>query len=187
LSSGLPSVMPPKRHSNSKTYDMGILFAVMVRRWTRANKIALFVGIAALAVALIPYAIDIVSHFKGPRASIIQPAPQSIQPNNMFSADGTASNIPAGDDLWLVVRSGVGARWYPSTRLSPINGQWIVGGGIIRPAAGPQFLEVIMLPDSSEATFVNYVNALRLQNLNPGLAELPSGYKVLYSAQIDVQ
>jgi hypothetical protein len=159
----------------------------MAKKWTRANKIALFVGIAALAVALIPYAIDVVRHFTGPRGSISEPAPGSIQPNNMFSADGTASNIPSGDDLWLVVRSGVGGRWYPAARVAPINGQWLVGGGIVRPAAGPQILELILLPDSSEATFVNYVSALRLHDLNPGLRQLPSGYKVLYSEQIVVQ
>jgi len=151
------------------------------------NKITLFVGLAALIVGLIPYAIDIERHFTGPHASISEPASGSIQPNNMFSAYGTASNIPSGDDLWLVVRSGVEARWYPSTRLVPLNGDWIVGGGINRPSAGPQVLELILLPDSREGTFVNYVNALRLHDLNPGMSQLPSGYTVLYSAQIVVQ
>lgn len=162
----------------------------MGKKWSRANKIGLFgaiVAVIALIIAALPYAADVWRHFSGPSAAITEPAPGSVQPNNMFGAQGTSRNIPDGDDLWLVVRSGIEARWYPVTRIVPVNGPWIVGGGLIRPALGSQIIELIMLSDSNEASFINYVKALQLKQLNPGLSSLPNGYTLLASAQIQVQ
>ena len=61
-----------------------------------------------------------------------------------------------------------------------------IGPGFIWPAVGPQELQIIMLNDSDEASFINYVQVLYLQHKNPGLSNLPPGYQVLKTVQIEV-
>jgi hypothetical protein len=149
-------------------------------KWHRADKISLvslIVAIAALSGS--PYVSKVYQHFSGPDATITEPQNGSVQSSYLFGASGTARNIPAGDDLWLVVRAAGNGEWYPVTRLIPQNGLWIVGANVIRPANGSQTLEVIMLPDSNEATFNDYVNALDgPKHSNPGVSSLPAGYTI---------
>lgn len=156
--------------------------------WSRTDKIArlgLVVAVVTAIGVLIPYAIDVYNHLTGPAAAFAEPVNGSAQTSSL-GASGTAHNIPLSDDLWLAVRSGIEARWYPVERLVVQNGHWSVGPGIIWPASGTQELQIIMLSDSDEASFINYVQAHNLQHKNPGLSNLPPGYQVLKTVQIEV-
>jgi hypothetical protein len=158
--------------------------------WTRAEKISATsaaIAVIALGIAATPSVSDVVKHFTGPRATIAMPAEGSTQPGNL-GATGTATNIPRDDDLWLVIRSGIEGRWYPVSRIVPqANGVWTIPRDVIQPAKGFQEIEVIMLSDSDEAQFIDYVNQRISTGADPGLSSIPSVYSLEAVVRITVR
>jgi hypothetical protein len=155
--------------------------------WSRADKISAAIAVIALGAAVTPYVSDVVKHFTGPRATIIMPVDGSTHPRS-FGATGTAANIPRDDDLWLVIRSGIEGRWYPVSRIVPqANGAWTIPRGVIQPATGFQEIEVIMLSDSDEAQFIDYVNQRMKTSADPGLSSIPSVYSLEAVVRITVR
>jgi hypothetical protein len=153
----------------------------------RTNVIGTTISIIALFIASLPYLSDAVEHFTGPRAAITTPADGSTPPSD-FGATITAANIPRDDDLWLVIRSGIEGRWYPVRRIvPPANGVWTIPRGVIRPAKGLQEIEVMMLSDSDEAQFIDYVNRREATGNDPGLSTIPSIYSLKAVTRITVR
>ncbi len=153
----------------------------------RTNVIGTTISIIALLVASLPYLSDVVKHFTGPRAAITMPADGSTQPSN-FGATITAANIPHDHDLWLVIRSGIEGRWYPIRRIvPPASGVSTIPRGVIRPAKGFQEIEVMMLSDSDEGQFIDYVNRREATGIDPGLSTIPSVYSLEAVTRITVR
>lgn len=147
-------------------------------RWSRSDKIS----IAAIIIALLgaaggigtPYLVSWVKHFNNPQVTIITPANGAKEADNGFGARGTASNIPAGSDLWLIVRAGVAGIWYPFNKLSIDNDQWYVKRHSICTGAGPQDIEIFLVPYASDDQLVTFVNSSeQIQKL--GINSLPPG------------
>jgi hypothetical protein len=115
------------------------------------------------------------------------PTDGSTQPSNL-GATGTATNIPRDDDLWLVIRSGIEGRWYPVSRIVPQdNGVWKIPRDVIQPAKGFQEIEVIMLSDSDEAQFIDYVKQRMATGADLGLSSIPSVHMLEAVARITVR
>jgi hypothetical protein len=158
-------------------------------KWSRADKVN---GIAALIACLglvlgvgLPGILHLVSYLKRSQASITWPVDNSKMTNNTFGAYGTAENIPADADLWLIVRSGIEGRWYPIQRLRIVNGSWHVGKKWICPAPGPQELVIYLVPDSEEGQLYAYqTSGAQLKGLGINSIPLYSTVKATASVQI---
>jgi hypothetical protein len=57
---------------------------------------------------------------------------------------------------------------------------------VIQPATGFQEIEVIMLSDSDEAQFIDYVNRRKLTGTDPGVSNIPSVHSLEAVARIIV-
>lgn len=151
------------------------------RKWKRSQKIALGVVIlgavipAVITYLIIPsvsYGYKYITQPTQPQAYISFPAQQAILTDNDISASGTASNIPVGDELWLVIQAGSVGKWYPVQQLDAQNGSWRIGKGIICPASGPLTLEVYLVPDSGGEAFFQYISPAN-QNKAAGIDQTP--------------
>jgi hypothetical protein len=156
------------------------------RKWSRADKINLSVSLAALLGVLggvaVPALVRLYRYVERPRVTISSPRSGTALPNNRFGANGTAVHIPPGDQLWLVVLSGVQGRWYPVTPLTVREGGWSIARGVICPAAGSQVLEVFMVPGSGASQFEFYRN----NGANTGIYSVPPSAILKAAARIQV-
>jgi hypothetical protein len=95
--------------------------------WTRSDKIAACSMIVALLALGYPVAKDIQAFTMAPSALIAivdEPLDYGRNPTGQFYMDtvavyGKASNIPADQDIWLVLRSQQQGTWRPIVRMHP--------------------------------------------------------------------
>jgi hypothetical protein len=142
-------------------------------RWSRADKINRWIAVSAVIAALIalaPWAKNVYDWVQRPRAAISSPFNGEHVRTNTFGVAGTAANVPADADLWLVVRSGVEGRWYPIGRFLVTNGKWTSGVHDLCP--GPHDIEVFLVPDNGGAQFFTYVGS-KAQHQGVGIDSIP--------------
>jgi hypothetical protein len=84
-----------------------------------------------------------------------------------------ARRVPLNTDLWLVLRAGVEGRWYPVSLISVHNGPWTVKSRFITPATGPQELDLILVPVTDDAQFIDYLKIKEQTGADPGISSLP--------------
>ena len=129
-------------------------------KWERSDKISLLAVMIALLGSIggigSPYLISWIKQHYAPYVTIRYPTDGARKPDNGFGAGGTAINIPAGSDLWLVVRAGVQGAWYPLTRLSIKDSHWKVLR--VCPGACLQDIEIFLVPYASDAQLIAFVN-----------------------------
>lgn len=112
-----------------------------------------------------------------PEVVIKKPSPdERVQAEE--SARGTATNIPIGQTIWLIVQSGL--TYYPQTSLPlPPNGtgDWTatVFFGGDNDAGEPFTLYAVAADEAAHSRFNNYVEEVGL-NLNPRALEASTGY-----------
>jgi hypothetical protein len=156
------------------------------KQWSTADKIN---GVGVL-VAILGLTIPLVWHLytssQQPRVSVKWPNDDVNMTDNTFGSYGTAAHIPAGSDLWLIVRSGGDGRWYPTKRpLQVHNGSWQIRRGTICPAAGSQELVIYMIPEAEEGSLFAYINSKAGWN-ELGMNSVPVDSKVMASATVNV-
>ena len=133
--------------------------------WIAAG--ALLVAAFAVAFPLVREAWD---NSQKPSVTIDAPSPRKTI-KSPFGANGTWSHVSASDDLWLIVRSGIEGRWYPVGRLPKLpDHTWKTAGNAIQPALGAQQIEIFRVPETADATLINYING----RADPGLSGLPA-------------
>ncbi len=157
-------------------------------RWSRSDKIAMFTAVlgAVLAVvALLPYGISIYHGMNRPKSAISLPVSGTRERTNIFGAAGTAQNIPPSSDLWLVVRGGVRGTWYPYNRLPVSDGRWRVPARRLCPGAGPQDIEVYLVPDTDETELFDFIHSTAARQ-SKGISSLPPGSVLEAVSSVDV-
>ncbi len=142
------------------------------RTWSWPDRINSTIAVVALLIALAPYLEHFVSYLERPGAAISSPVDGEHVANNTFGVTGTAANIPADDDLWLVIRSGIQGRWYPVKRLLVTDGRWAVRRGTICPQPGPHDIEVFLVPDNGGGQFFSYLGSTA-QSEGQGIDSIP--------------
>jgi hypothetical protein len=105
-------------------------------------------SVAALAIVALLIVLAVV--LTRPRAMIFAPADGSNVPGEVM-AKGTASNIPAGQTVWLVVYNG--SQYWPQRPVTPAGGdEWTCtvgfGGGAIE-LNGKQFELLVVTADAA--------------------------------------
>ena len=132
-------------------------------KWARSDKISLCAVIAAtlaFLVAAIQPVESVVHHFTRSQVTITFPAAGTHLPDNTFGAWGTAADIPASSDLWLVMRSGVESRYYPTINLTlGSDGKWSIRRDVMCPAPGLQDVQIYLVPNTDENDLFDYVRS----------------------------
>ncbi len=157
----------------------------MSEEWSRADKINLSIVLTACLAIALPYGLQLLRFIQRPQAAIIAPVSGVRVLNNTFGANGTARNIPADSELWLVVKSGVEGRWYPWGPLSVSGGRWAVPPDRICPGYGPQYLQVFKVTDTETGdlfAFIRGSQSLQRQGIN----SLPPGAVLEASTRVIV-
>lgn len=146
--------------------------------WTRADRLNAIGVAVALTVAVVPLCVKLVNKLNRAEAGFSLPLPGKVA-TRAFPAHGSASNIPASSDLWIVLRSGVEGRWYPVERLNVTHGQWHVDAGTICPTAGLQELWLVLVSDTDSGQLLDYVrkyNTPPAAPHPPGVSSLPPNH-----------
>jgi hypothetical protein len=141
-------------------------------KWSRADKINFFVAAFAVITTMVPPGVHALNYLQRPRAAITSPFPGEHVPNNTFGVTGTATSIPANDDLWLVVRAGIQGRWYPIRRVLVTDGKWAVGPNKLCPQPGPHDIEIFLVPNNGGGQFFAYVGS-KAQSEGLGIDSIP--------------
>lgn len=147
--------------------------------WLRADKINLAGVITAALVAfivsfVIPFLIHVYQHhFRDPYSSIATPANGQVLATNRIAVKGTAGHIPPDSDLWLSA-SGPSDEVYPIAELQVNAGQWGAAERQVcfRIGPGPQRIDVWISPDTSDGSFVAYMQT----NHSSGFSSVPAGF-----------
>jgi hypothetical protein len=158
------------------------------RKWKRSDRLSLAAVIAASAacvIAAIQPGAALWHWLHKAGVSITYPANDESMPNNTFGAWGTAANIPPSSDLWLIVRSGVEGRYYPTHNLQVVRGHWAIGAGKICPGAGPQDIQVYLVPNTDENDLFAYIRG-GARTRNGGMNSVPADAVLEASHQVQV-
>ena len=161
------------------------------RKWDKADKVngaGVLIALIGLVLGVgLPDVLHGIAYLRRPQASITWPANYDKMKNDTFNAYGTASNIPAGSDLWLMVRPILEVRWYPVQRLRIVNGRWYVPKRLICPASGLQELMIYEIPDSEESQLLTYQGAGNPQVIKgTGLDRVPPDSVVKAAVTVQV-
>lgn len=158
----------------------------MAEKWSRADKINLWIALIACVGIAVPYGKAIDRHFRRPQATITSPSPDEVMPNNTFGAAGTARNIPQGSDLWIVVRSGDEGRWYPDGRIIVRGNKWTYARWQLCTGYGVQYLQVFLVTFSAEKDLFSFIRSSARQQ-EKGVNSMPPGARLEYSRRIKVR
>jgi hypothetical protein len=159
------------------------------KKWDKADKIngaGVLIALIGLILGVgVPDLLHGIAYLRRPQASFSWPNNNANMPNNTFGASGKAKNIPSDSDLWLVVTSVTGGRWYPNGYLDIVNGLWHVPANEICPSSGPQELMIYEVPDSEQASLYSYVTS-KAASEGLGINSMPLGATVLATRNVYV-
>ena len=161
----------------------------MASKWSQADKISAAAMVIALVALIGPFVGHRINVLHEPHATIDRATTTegSCNPSlganggedrpSIFSAKGTASNIPVGEDLWLAARTEEGL-WYPLTRIDISSEPWSEQQEI-NVAKGTRIagIYVIMLTAAEDGQLIRYMKNLHTnqQHVDPNLSSLPPG------------
>ena len=159
------------------------------RKWSTADRInGIGITIALLGLVLgvaVPDVTHLIAYFKRPQAAFSWPHNNADMPNNTFAASGTAKNIPADSQLWLVIVPTVQGKWYPVGYLRVVDNSWHVPPSRICPAPGLQELVIYRVPDSEAGSLYSY-EASKAEVEGLGIDSMPLGSTVMTTAQVSI-
>jgi hypothetical protein len=160
----------------------------MASKWSRADTISAAAMVIALVALIGPWLGHIIDVQYEPDATIVRVTISNDSCVNIqgglshigFNTTGTASNIPAGEDLWLLVRSVEGP-WYPLTRINTSIEPWNEQTEINTKDANFTNIEVIMLTAAEDGQLINYMTHphTNKQHANVTISSPPSGSRTL--------
>ncbi|WP_433830419.1 hypothetical protein ACQP2E_10815 [Actinoplanes sp. CA-015351] len=156
--------------------------------WSRADKINLTIALVAAVAALVA-AVPVVKGFwldwRRPQSSFSNPsAPQHNTTAATIDAEGTAANLPADNDLWLVVRSD--GLWYPIGICTVNDGGWSFEDVPLgNPKEKGQYTLYLYLTGPAETgDFADFQTRQANDESATGLKSLPPGLRVLDHAVV---
>lgn len=159
------------------------------KRWSTADRIngvaALIAILGLIAGVAVPDLGHLISYLKRPQASFSWPHNNGDMPNNTFAATGTAKNIPADSQLWLVIVPTVQGKWYPVGYLHIVSNSWHVPPREICPAPGLQELVIYSVPDSEAGSLYSYESS-KAEVQGVGINSMPLGSTVMATAQVTI-
>jgi hypothetical protein len=137
------------------------------------------VSVVALAASLIQPSILVYDHFSLTSVSISNPIPNASLIGPDHTALGTAKNIPADNDLWLVVRTEDVGQWYPVGRIS-VNpdGSWSTDFSLGDPGpnnAGVFEIYVYLVGSQYSGIIADDENKIEKNGYRQGLSSMPAG------------
>jgi hypothetical protein len=145
-------------------------------KWSKADRInacGAFIALLGLAVGvLLPDALHGLAFIMRPQVSFSWPTPNARMTNATFGASGTAHRIPAGYDLWLVVRPPLAGKWYPVEPLHFATGSWHVPGKVICPGPGVEQLVIYQISEFDDRPLYDYYNS-SAETVGTGIENMP--------------
>jgi hypothetical protein len=161
--------------------------------WTRDNKInfaMMVITLLAAIAAWVPPVRDLIASQKRPTAEILEPKNDEKLRGSTHRVHGTSKNVPAGKDLWLVVRIASGL-WFPVEKCDTnSDGSWSLQPDDVHLGAaaegtdlGVYTLSLYLVGPSESEPFQAYVRG-RDAGKDAGLMSLPGGAQYLTSISV---
>ncbi|WP_147268207.1 hypothetical protein [Spongiactinospora rosea] len=156
------------------------------RSWARADKIAIFAVVISAIVTVGIWLADRQGGIVPPSGSITNIADELVVRKEALFVEGKAQDIPAGSEVWLVIRAGSEGRWYPvmATRVGP-DGSWRSDDDASDPrnvrlaTNGPYYIQIYHADMNAIAEFQQYKAKTITSGIYPGMDKPPGSATLL--------